>query len=94
MSEGYGHMIQRIHEYVTFITNKNIEHRTRIQGFIHHLMQQRIPKRYSSNTLICMFFTKELFIIHVQYHNTGTPNADRCLPGHRLFITDLLSQYH
>lgn len=87
-------MIQRIHEYVTLITNKNIEHRTRIQGFIHHLMQQRIPKRYSSNTLICMFFTKELFIIHVQYHNTGTPNADRCLPRHRLFITDLLSQYH
>lgn len=58
-------MIQRIHEYVTFITNKNIEHRTRIQGFIHHLMQQRIPKLYSSNTLICMFFTKELCLSYM-----------------------------
>lgn len=94
MSEKYCRMIEWIHEYVTFVTSKNTEHWSRIQGFIHHLMQQRIPKRYSSKLMYACFSQKVKFIIHVQYHNTGTPIADRCLPGHRLFITDILSQYH
>lgn len=58
-------MIQWIHEYVTFVTSKNIEHWSRIQGFIHHLIQQRIPKRYSSKTYVCMFFTKKLSLLYI-----------------------------
>lgn len=83
-------MIQWIHEYVTCVTSKNIEHWSRIQGFIHHLMQNDIQVKL----MYARFSQKVKFIIHVQYHNTGTPIADRCLPRHRLFITDILSQYH
>lgn len=73
MSEKYCRMIEWIHEYVTFVTSKNTEHWSRIQGFIHHLMQQRIPKRYSSKTYVCMFFTKKLVYYTYtvsQYRNT------------------------
>lgn len=77
MSEKYCRMIQWIHEYVTFVTSKNTEHWSRIQGFIHHLMQQRIPKRYSSKTYVCTY----TYSITIQEHlsQTGVSLGIVCL---------------